>query len=378
MKGVYYFKNQKQPWRFKKRVNGKYIHKNFSTKKAAEEFARNFLSEHGNKGADAMFFDRADKELLDEIREICGDVNPLDAVKWWKAHWNPKMIEGATVKKAFEEFIQWLESTGRSRGHIRNVSATGAKFCDAFGERAPSTLQTDEILTWLLELPVSPKSKKNVRGDISSFFLWCKNAKGWVSVLPEIDARLLPRVEKASVDVWTVDEAEAALRRIERDFPDCVPYFALRFFGGLRESEARQMRWEWINFEERTILVPGSICKTGDDWLILPNLLPENAKTIFAWLTPFKGDSGALCVPGKSQGETLRKSLLDGKKNVIRHTFATMLASYNLDDGKTIWATRHTNVQTLRKHYKGVNQKREDVVRYFDLKPTIQGMQKQK
>lgn len=215
MKCVYYFPNQKQPWRFKKRVNGKYIHKNFTTKKAAEDYARNFALKCRGKGTDAMFFDRADKELLDEIRAICGDVNPLDAVKWWKANWNPKMQDGTTVQRAFGEFIQWLESSGRSRGHVRNVSATGNRFCEAFGDRTPSSLQADEILEWLLNLPIQPKSKKNVRGDISSFFLWCKSAKGLVSVIPEVDARLLPRVERASVDVWTVDEAETALRTIE-------------------------------------------------------------------------------------------------------------------------------------------------------------------
>lgn len=371
VKNVYYFPNQERPWVFRKIVDGKLTHRNFHTKRDAENFARSFSEKQNKKGSEAMFFDRADKELLEEIRKICGDVNPLDAVKWWKANWNPKMQCGTTVREAFEEFIKWLESSERSRGHIRNVSATGMRFCDVFGERTPSSLKADEIVGWLLGLPISPKSKKNARGDLSSFFLWCKSAKGLISVIPEVDARLLPRVERASVDVWTVDEAEAALRRIERELPRCVPYFALRFFAGLRESEARQMRWEWINFKERTILVPGSICKTGDDWLILPNLLPENAKTVFAWLEPFRRDSGALEVPGKSRGDTLRKQLLAGKKNVIRHTFATMLASYNLDDGKTIWATRHTNVQTLRNHYKGVNQPQEAVKRYFDLTPTI-------
>lgn len=373
MKGVYYFGNQRQPWRFKKCINGKHVQRNFSTKKAAEDFARSFLAGQAAKGAEAVFFDRADKELLDEIRAICGDVNPLDAVKWWKAHWNPKMQEGATVRKAFEEFVEWLGQSGRSRGHVRNVGATGAKFCEAFGDRVPSTVQSDEILTWLLALPVSPKSKKNIRGDISSFFLWCKNAKGWVSVLPELDARLLPRVGKASVDVWTAEEAEAALRKIEREFPRCVPYFALRFFAGLRDSEARRMRWEWIDFKERTILVPGKICKTGEDWLILPQLLPDDASTVFAWLAPFREAKGALDVPGKSRGEALRKALLGGKKNVIRHTFCTMLANWNLDDAKTIWATRHTNVQTLREHYKGVNQPRAEVEKYFALRPTKAG-----
>ena len=57
------------------------------------------------------------------------------------------------------------------------------------------------------------------------------------------------------------------------------------------------------------------------------------------------------------------------KTNVLRHTFATMLASWNHDDGKTILATRHTNTQTLRRHYKGVNQTREDAEKFFARRP---------
>ena len=57
------------------------------------------------------------------------------------------------------------------------------------------------------------------------------------------------------------------------------------------------------------------------------------------------------------------------KTNVLRHTFATMLASWNHDDGKTILATRHTNTQTLRRHYKGVNQTIEEARAFFALRP---------
>jgi len=57
------------------------------------------------------------------------------------------------------------------------------------------------------------------------------------------------------------------------------------------------------------------------------------------------------------------------KTNVLRHTFATMLSSWNMDDGKTILATRHTNTRTLFMHYKGVNQPREDAEKFFALRP---------
>ena len=64
---------------FRKIVDGKLTHRNFHTKRDAENFARSFSEKQNKKGAEAMFFDRADKELLEEIRKICGDVNPLDA-----------------------------------------------------------------------------------------------------------------------------------------------------------------------------------------------------------------------------------------------------------------------------------------------------------
>ena len=50
------------------------------------------------------------------------------------------------------------------------------------------------------------------------------------------------------------------MRFIEQSYPTLVPHYALRLFAGLRTSEARKMRWEWIDFEKRTILVPA-----GDD-----------------------------------------------------------------------------------------------------------------
>ena len=46
-----------------------------------------------------------------------------------------------------------------------------------------------------------------------------------------------------------------------------------------------------------------------------------------------------------------------------------MLSSWNMDDGKTILATRHTNTRTLFMHYKGVNQPREDAEKFFSLRP---------
>ena len=373
MKNVFFLGNQERPWRFKKSVGGKIVCRNFLTRKEAEDYARSFVAKVARKGADSAFFDHAEREAWEKVKKLCAGHDPVEAVRWWKEHWRPEMDENVSVNEAWAEFVGWLKASGRSDGHLKNVKATGAKFVAAFGDRKPSTLTGRELLEWVLGLPVSPKTKKNVRGDVSSFFVWCRNAKQWISEVPTLDARMLPKVERARVEVWSAKEAERALRHIERNEPKLVPYFALRFFAGLRESEASKMRWEWIDFRKRTILVPGfhegkRVCKTGDDWLILPEMLPDEAATVFAWLAPWKGSSGALDKPGRTAKERLHDAL-HAPANVIRHTFCTMLASWNRDDGKTIWTTRHTNVQTLRDHYKGVNQTRKDVERYFGLRP---------
>lgn len=374
-KNIYFYAGRKErPYVFRKIVDGKLISRAFSTLAAAEAFAEDFRSRAARGGADGLFFDAEERAAWEKVKKICGEHDPVEAVRWWKEHWREEMRESPDVREAWAEFVGWLEGAGRSRGHVKNVTATGEKFAAAFGGRKPSALSGREILDWILKLPLSPKTKKNVRGDVASFFLWCRNAKGWAAEAPLLDARLLPKVERSRVEVWNCDEAEAALRIIERRFPRLVPYFALRFFAGLRESEARKMRWEWIDFRKRTIFVPGfhdgkRVCKTGDDWLILPNYLPEGAVTVFAWLKAYGADRrGEIRAPNWYAQECLSKALR-APKNVIRHTFCTMLANWNMDDAKTIWATRHTNVQTLREHYKGVNQTREDVARYFALRP---------
>ena len=74
----------------------------------------------------------------------------------------------------------------------------------------------------------------------------------------EQDAKAVKALKKSSVEILSAAESEAILRGIEGSEPEFLPYYALRLFAGLRASEAGKMRWEWIDFEKKTIRVPGS------------------------------------------------------------------------------------------------------------------------
>lgn len=60
------------------------------------------------------------------------------------------------------------------------------------------------------------------------------------------------RVEKRDVNPFSLDEVNQFLNVVK---PDFVDYFKVRFFTGMRTSEIDGLKWEYINFERRMILV---------------------------------------------------------------------------------------------------------------------------
>lgn len=373
----YYPGRKRQPYVFEKMIKGKRIARCFSTLAAANAFSKKFFANMPSAETAPLYFDEKARVTYARIKEICGDFDPIEAVLFWKRHGRPKAVSVPGVAECFSAFLQWQETSGRSHGHIRELTCTMRRFVAAFASSPLYEIDEHALQDWLLSFPqLSPRSIQNLWTNTRNFLSWCKSARGWISRVPEIDTRLLPRTERKSVEIWSFREAAFAMRFIEQNYPALVPHYALRLFAGLRTSEARKMRWEWIDFEKRTILVPardkdGSrVCKTGDDWLILPTFLPDNGETVFSWLTCYRNDTLGENVPAPyTKAKVKISKSCNWKQNVMRHTFATMLASYNHDDGKTILATRHTNTQTLKRHYKGVNQTIEDSTAFFALRP---------
>lgn len=366
-KNLYFFPNRKrQRWVFEKRVDGRRVSRCFATREAAEAFAEALSADTPVAKVSA-----ADAELLRKIRNVCGDFDPLHAVMWWKKHYVEPVGSVPPADAAFGKFIEWLRDNGRSATHLRTLERDGRKFCEYWCGRDLSAVRGAELSDWLFShRDLSPRSLKNLWDSVRNFLSWCKSARRWIVEVPAVDMRLFPRIPSTRVEIWTLAEADAALRFIEKNYPRFMPFYALRLFAGLRTSEAAAMRWEWIDFKRRTIRVPAEICKTRDDWLILPQFLPDDGATVFAWLAAYRDAGSGDVIPHPCAKTQIRISAACGwKQNVLRHTFATMLSSYNMDDGKTILATRHTSTRTLFAHYKGVNQPRDDAIKFFALRP---------
>jgi len=62
------------------------------------------------------------------------------------------------------------------------------------------------------------------------------------------------RIKRTDVDPLSLDEVKSILATVREDFRD---YFTVRFFTGMRTGEVDGLKWMYVDFERRLILVRG-------------------------------------------------------------------------------------------------------------------------
>ncbi|MFZ3262273.1 MAG: DUF3596 domain-containing protein [Thiobacillus sp.] len=71
------------------------------------------------------------------------------------------------------------------------------------------------------------------------------------------------KVKRTDVEPFTLDEVKLILATIRPDFRN---YYTLRFFTGMRTGEADGLKWKYIDFERRLILVRETIVLGEDEY----------------------------------------------------------------------------------------------------------------
>jgi integrase len=72
------------------------------------------------------------------------------------------------------------------------------------------------------------------------------------------------KVKRSDVQPFSLDQVQQILARAR---PDYRPYFTTRFFTGLRTGEVHGLKWKYVDFENRLILVRESIVLGEEDEL---------------------------------------------------------------------------------------------------------------
>lgn len=347
-------------------IGGKRKKKRFSTKSEAYEYLAKFNASIGQTGVESLFFSQADKDELECCRELLQTrgVSVLDAVKQWCFE-HPE-LGFMRLGDAFNDFIIFKQKLKRRNTTIKDLRqrvGTFVKFC---GDVTVGELRRAHIESFCVRDGQGPRSLRNDFTAVLGFFRWMRGRE-MININLDFDlSAVLPRIEKKAKTIYSVDEISAIFAALEENkrWHKFIPFFALQAFLGLRHIEAQRLCWSNIDLGVERINLPSEIVKTGEEFTIYGNDIPE---TLFKWLRKYK--DFPITHPGDDARARITACVGGWRVNALRHTFATMHMSLCGDAKKTATILRHHNQDRLWNNYLANRVPIDDARRYFEIVP---------
>ncbi len=152
-----------------------------------------------------------------------------------------------------ENEVRWRKS------HRRNLtSILEAHLKPAFGQKKVSAITKAQILAFRATLAKVPGRKgkslsaKRINGILMPLRqILDEAADRFEFTTPYRNIKSL-RVPRTHVEPFSLAEVQQILARVR---PDFRPYYTVRFFTGLRTGEIDGLKWQYVDFENRLILI---------------------------------------------------------------------------------------------------------------------------
>ena len=156
-----------------------------------------------------------------------------------------------------ENEISWRRSNQRTQmgiidGHLK----------PAFGDSEVSQITKAEILAFRSSLAKVPGRKNNTLSPkrINAIMTPLRQILNEAADRYEFNTpfrNIKPlKVPKSDVEPFTLKEVDSILKTVRKDFQN---YYTVRFYTGMRTGEIDGLKWEYIDFEKRQILIRETI-----------------------------------------------------------------------------------------------------------------------
>lgn len=169
-----------------------------------------------------------------------------------------------TAQWLAEHQVEWR------RSHIKVLNSTlDGHLLPHFGDQPVGAITKADVLAFrakLAELPGRANAKmsnKRINGILAPLRQILNDAAdrhGFVS--PTASLRPL-RIRKTDVEPFTLDEVQRLLGVARPDYRD---YFTVRVFTGLRTGECHGLKWKYVDFDNRLILVRETFVLGEDEY----------------------------------------------------------------------------------------------------------------
>lgn len=182
--------------------------------------------------------------------------------------------ESASVGPLFEAFAtQWVDehSIQWRRSHIRSLMSTlNSRLIPYFGKKVVGSITKSDVLVFRAALAkepgrgdkpgLSPKRINEIIGTLSQILDEAADRFEFTS--PTMNVKRL-KVRKTDVNPFSLSDVQRILATVR---PDYKNYFVTRFFTGMRTGEVHGLKWKYVDFERRLILVRETFVLGEDEY----------------------------------------------------------------------------------------------------------------
>ena len=174
---------------------------------------------------------------------------------------------------AFRTFADdWLtnHTVEWRRSHVRVLRSTiDGHLVPHFGDKPVGQIGKADILAFrnkLAEVPgrtgkgLSAKRINGILAPLRQMLAEAAEVHGFTS--PAVNIKPL-RVRKTDVQPFTLAEVQTLIERVRADYRN---YFITRFFTGMRTGEVHGLKWKYVDFERRLILVRETFVLGEDEY----------------------------------------------------------------------------------------------------------------
>lgn len=330
-------KESKLPWRVNIPAqcseSGKRERVYFKTKSEAETFAEQQKARIKNHGTATELLTPAQRDAATKAFELLGDDSPARLIDIVKEHLTRERQKRASV--AISALCnQFAASKGEKSSHYKAQLHYAFALLQQFGDRLVNEVEPLHI-SQLVESLTASSRNAHLRVFRAAFNFAIK--KDWCTTNP-VEKLDFSEIKRTEVEVLPHDVVTRLLKMCAEKDLGLLPYHLFGLFAGIRPMELERMQWEHVRDDERHILLPPEVTKTGMRRVI------EMERPLCVWLRTLYWKKGKPCgqiVAAKN----LRKHLRELRKtaniekwvqDVMRHTYASN------------WLAKFENVDRLR------------------------------
>lgn len=183
-------------------------------------------------------------------------------------------LDSAPDTPTFRTFAdQWMRDhqVEWRRSHIKVLRSTvDGHLLPHFADKQVGRISKGDILAFRTKLAALPGrggkpglSNKRINGILAPLRQMLNEAAE-VHGFPSPVATYKPlRIRKTDVEPFTLDEVQLILKTVRADYKD---YFAVRFLTGMRTGEAHGLKWQYVDFTNRLILIRETFVLGEDEY----------------------------------------------------------------------------------------------------------------